>query len=309
MSGIRVGSYVTHSLRPAWGVGKVFGQSPQHILVGFSQLPETERFKRMEWRPGLLERAVDVKTDPELDSWKVDCDSTCHYIGAVSKPKRMSKAGIWSREDAMERFLNKYSNGFPDAWYRSSHRDARLAQTKLWHELFPGTTLRELAGDQPHIAAQHILKVLDLREKPLLHLKNELPRVRAAFMRTEKMTTFIITLADVLDAERLTEAQYTAYLAAFNALEYPAKKTPMTWPIVSSLPFIAQPHKHMFVKPTATRNAANGLGFELHFKAAPNWKTYDRVLAFSDDLLKFIKPRSGEDMIDVQAFISAIVEA
>jgi len=65
----------------------------------------------------------------------------------------------------------------------------------------------------------------------------------------------------------------------------------------------------MFVKPTATRTAASGLGFELHFKAAPNWKTYERVQAFSDDLLKFIKPRSGEDMIDVQAFITAIVEA
>lgn len=309
MSGIRVGSYVTHSLRPAWGVGKVFGQSPQHILVGFSQLPESERFKRMEWRPGLLERAAEVKNDAELDSWKVDCDSTCHYIGAVAKPKRMSKAGLWSREDAMERFLHKYSNGFPDAWYRSSHRDARLAQTKLWHELFPGTRLRELASEQPHIAAQNILRVLDLREKPLLHLKNELPRVRAAFMRTEKMTTFIIALADILDAPRPTEELYNAYLAAFNALEFPAKKTPMTWPIVTALPFIAQPDKHMFVKPTATRTAASGLGFELHFKAAPNFRTYDRVLALSEDLLKFIKPRSGEDMIDVQAFITAIVEA
>ena len=87
MSGIRVGSYVTHSLRPAWGVGKVFAQSQQHVLVGFSRLPESERFKRMEWRPGLLERADEVKSDDELDSWKVDCDSTCHYLGAVSKPK------------------------------------------------------------------------------------------------------------------------------------------------------------------------------------------------------------------------------
>ena len=55
MSAIRVGNYVTHSMRPAWGVGKVFGQSQQHILVGFAGLPEQERFKRMEMRPGLLE--------------------------------------------------------------------------------------------------------------------------------------------------------------------------------------------------------------------------------------------------------------
>jgi hypothetical protein len=291
MSGIRVGAYVTHSQRPAWGVGKVFGQSQQHILVGFSNVPESERFKRMEWRPGLLERA-DVKNDVELDSWKVDCDSTCHPLLATVKVRKTAKAALWTKEQGMEKFLNKFNGGFPDAWYRSSHRDARLAQTKLWNELFPEGRLRELAVDQPHIAAQHILKILDLREKPLLHVKNEQPRLRAAFMRTEKTTAPL----------------FDAYIAAFNALEMPAKKTPLTWPIVTCLLFIAQPTKHMFVKPTPMRNAAAGLGFELRFKASPNYATYDRVIAFSNELLEFIEPRSGQDMIDVQAFIGAVVE-
>jgi hypothetical protein len=90
MNPIRVGTYVTHSMRPQWGVGKVFGQSAQHVLVGFSGLPEAERFKRLEWRVGLLEKA-EVKSDPELDSWKVECDSTCHYLGATPKAKRVAK--------------------------------------------------------------------------------------------------------------------------------------------------------------------------------------------------------------------------
>jgi hypothetical protein len=244
MSGIRVGSYVTHSLRPAWGVGKVFGQSQQHVLVGFSNLSEPERFKRLEWRPGLLERAVSVTSDPELDSWKVECDSTCHYIGAVAKPKRMTKTASWSREDAMERFIRK----------------------------------------------------------------SELPRVRAAMMRTEKMTPFLIALADILEAPRPNAAQYAAYLTAFTALEFPPKKTPLTWPIVTALPFIAHPERHMVVKPSAMQTAASGLGFAIQYKATPNWATYDRVLQFSDEVLAFIKPRGGEDMIDVHAFISAIVE-
>ena len=177
MSAIRVGNYVTHSMRPAWGVGKVFGQSQQHILVGFAGLPEEERFKRMEMRPGLLERS-DVKNDAELDSWKVECDSTCHPVLATVRARRTAKAALWTREQGMEKFLNKYNGGFPDAWYRSSHRDPRLKQHQMWNELLGDGKLRELADGQPHIAAQHILKVLDLREKPLLHLKNELPRVR-----------------------------------------------------------------------------------------------------------------------------------
>jgi hypothetical protein len=307
MSAIRVGNYVTHSMRPAWGVGKVFGQSTQHILVGFSNLPESERFKRMEWRPGLLERS-DVKGDPELDTWKVECDSTCHPLNAMVKPKRTAKAALWTREQGMEKFLNKYNGGFPDAWYRSSHRDPRLKQHQLWNELLPGNALRELADGKPHIAAQHILKVMELPDKPLLNAKTELPRLRDAFMRTEHMPQFLIALADLLDAEIPTGPLFEAYLAAFGALAPTTQRSPITWPIVTSLLYIAKPSTHVYLKPATTRNAAAGLGVELRFKSTPNWATYQATLAFGRSTLEFIKPRSGNDMIDVQAYLAATLE-
>ena len=308
MSAIRVGNYVTHSMRPAWGVGKVFGQSQQHILVGFSGLPETERFKRMEMRPGLLEPA-DVKNDAELDSWKVECDSTCHPVLATVRAKRSTaKAALWTREQGMEKFLNKYNGGFPDAWYRSSHRDPRLKQHQQWNELLGGGKLRELADGNAHIAAQHILKIMDMPDKPILQAKTELPRLRDAFMRTERMPAFLIALADLLDAERVTAAVYEPYLTAFAALAPATQKTPMSWPIVTALPYIAQPETHMFLKPASMRNASAGLGVDIKFKSAPNFATYDRTLAFGKDLLEFIQPRSGSDMIDVQGFIGALVE-
>jgi hypothetical protein len=307
MSAIRVGNYVTHSMRPAWGVGKVFGQSGQHILVGFSGLPQEERFKRMEWRPGLLERS-DVKNDIELDSWKVECDSTCHPVLATVRAKRTAKAALWTREQGMEKFLNKYNGGFPDAWYRSSHRDPRLKQHNMWNELLGDGKLRELASGQPHIAAQHILKVMDLPDKPLLHAKTELPRLRDAFMRTERMPGFLIALADLLDADRPNTINYDAYLTAFSSLAVAGQKSPMSWPIVTALPYIAQPDRHMYLKPASMRNAAAGLGVDLKFKSTPNSQTYERTLLFGKGLLEFIQPRSGNDMIDVQAFIAALVE-
>jgi hypothetical protein len=294
-------------MRPAWGVGKVFGQSGQHILVGFSGLPEEERFKRMEWRPGLLERS-DVKNDIELDSWKVECDSTCHPVLATVRAKRTAKAALWTREQGMEKFLNKYNGGFPDAWYRSSHRDPRLKQHNMWNELLGGGKLRELASGQPHIAAQHILKVMDLPDKPLLHAKTELPRLRDAFMRTERMPAFLIALADLLDADRPNTINYDAYLTAFSSLAVSGQKSPMSWPIVTALPYIAQPDRHMYLKPASMRNAAAGLGVDLKFKSTPNSQTYERTLLFGKGLLEFIQPRSGNDMIDVQAFIAALVE-
>ena len=90
---------------------------------------------------------------------------------------------------------------------------------------------------------------------------------------------------------------------------WPPKRTPMPWPVVTALPFIAQPGKHMFVKPANMRAGATGLGFDLKFRQSPNWISYERVLAFGQELQFFIKPRSGSDMIDVQAFIAAMAEA
>jgi hypothetical protein len=307
MSAIRVGSYVTHSQRPAWGVGKVFGQSQQHVLVGFRALPEHERFKRMEFRFGLLEPS-EVKQDPELDSWKVECDSTCHYIGAVAKPRKMKTAPL-TREQAMERFLGKFNNGFTDAWYRSTHRDQRLSQHQTLTARLQPERLRALAVSDPRGAGDMILQLLDTPTRPLLSGKGELPRLAEAFADVKKLPAFLVALADLLEAERPTVKTFEAYVAALAAFTVAAKNSPVTWPIVTAIPYLAQPDRHLFVRPTSTQRAATLLGFELRFNRKPNWQTYERVLGMGNNLLEFIKPRSGEDMFDVQAFIAAIGES
>jgi hypothetical protein len=307
MNPIRVGTYVTHSQRPAWGVGKVFGQSTQHVLVGFTALPERERFKRLEWRAGLLEKSA-VTQDAELDSWKVECDSTCHYIGAVARVKRAAKAALWTREEAMERFLHKYSDGFIDLWYKSSNRNERVAQHELWKKTFPGDELRTQSAADPYRAGQAILAVLAKSSNPPLNAKTEMPKLSAAFEKQEAMRPLLNALADLLDAETPTAELWNAYLAGFAVLGAPAAKSPLTWSIVTSIPSIAKPSTHLHVRPTPLRKAAAGLGFELKFQPKPNWVTYQRILAFGNDLKEFIKPRSGEDMFDVLAFILATAE-
>ena len=307
MSAIRVGSYVTHSQRPAWGVGKVFGQSQQHVLVGFRALPAQERFKRMEFRFGLLDLS-DVKQDIELDSWKVECDSTCHYLGAVEKPRKV-KTAQWTREQAMERFLGKFNNGFTDVWYRSTHRDQRVSQHQALTERLQPEQLRALAVSDPKSAGDLILQLLHTASRPLLSGKGELPRLAEAFADVMKLPAFLVALADVLEADRPNEKTFEAYVAALAAFKVSAKNTPVTWPIVTAIPYLAQPDRHLFVRPTSTQRAATLLGFELRFNRKPNWQTYERVLAMGNNLLEFIKPRSGEDMFDVQAFIAASGES
>jgi len=81
------------------------------------------------------------------------------------------------------------------------------------------------------------------------------------------------------------------------------------WPIVSYFQFIRFPDRFMFVKPMVTQNAANIIGFELHYSSELNWQTYDAV----QKLAKYLKGRLSDmkptDMIDVQTFMWCIDSA
>jgi hypothetical protein len=67
--------------------------------------------------------------------------------------------------------------------------------------------------------------------------------------------------------------------------------------------FIAQPHKHVFLKPNVTRIAARQYGFDFHYQSRPNWTTYSELLSLVAAVrhdLRDLKPR---DMIDLQSFL------
>jgi hypothetical protein len=72
--------------------------------------------------------------------------------------------------------------------------------------------------------------------------------------------------------------------------------------VATIIPFLAQPNRHMFLKPEVTRKAADSLGFELNYRPEPNWLTYKSLLRMADiygQRLAYLEPR---DLIDVQSF-------
>lgn len=310
MSQIRVGSYVTHSQRPAWGIGKVFGQSAQHVLVGFQNLPQAERLKRFEWRIGLLESA-NVKSDAMLDSWKVECDSTCHHIPSSASAKKKSDEPLeaeWTFDQAYERFHQKFPAGFKDASYIKSEREWKVAQHRLWVDAIGKGGLRAMAANAPEQAAQLILRVVQTSPKPLLQAKTELGALRDALGPTKTVAPFLNALADLLDAPVVTSGLYTDYLQALTSMPLTKTGDLSKWPTVTVIPFLAQPARHMLMKASMTRKVAKSLGFDLKFLATPRWETYERLLALSDKLFEFLQPHGAKDMIDVQAFMGVIVD-
>src|SRR5436190_20363131 len=98
------------------------------------------------------------------------------------------------------------------------------------------------------------------------------------------------------------DERFEEFVEAVEAL--PRRQTRvLTWPLVSVFGFIAQPERHLFLKPLITKLAAQAYHFPFAYSARPTWSTYENLLEFAalikDDLAD-LKPR---DMINVQSFI------
>jgi hypothetical protein len=67
--------------------------------------------------------------------------------------------------------------------------------------------------------------------------------------------------------------------------------------------FIAQPDVHVFLKPKATRAAADEYGFDLRYSSRPSWETYVSLLEFAEVIRRDQRDLRPRDMIDIQSFM------
>jgi hypothetical protein len=67
--------------------------------------------------------------------------------------------------------------------------------------------------------------------------------------------------------------------------------------------FIAQPRKHIYLKPTVMRRAAGAYGFPFEYQSKPNWETYESLLNFAAQVTEDLSDWSPRDMIDIQSFL------
>jgi hypothetical protein len=77
----------------------------------------------------------------------------------------------------------------------------------------------------------------------------------------------------------------------------------LTWPLVTVFGFIAQPDRHIFLKPNVTRIAAREYAFPFEYQSKPNWDTYASLLAFAGQVMRDQRALRPRDLIDAQSFI------
>jgi hypothetical protein len=198
------------------------------------------------------------------------------------------------------RFLAIFPGGFRDETYIEYERGYKEAASQAWLEELGPRRHRELlrTGRFAEVAAT----VVRIESRTNLLFSFEKMAVSDAVREPRGARAFAEGLYALLYGRGEERSKFERWCEVLAGL--PRRQTRvLTWPVATVFPFIAQPDRHVFLKPNVTRVAAAEYGFTLEYAPRPSWETYASLLAFADRIRRDLGDLRPRDMIDVQSFV------
>ncbi|HEY0081952.1 MAG TPA: hypothetical protein VGB61_04125, partial [Pyrinomonadaceae bacterium] len=187
--------------------------------------------------------------------------------------------------DACRRkFLKYFPQGFSDKTYLGWERDYKWESHERWEEALGRAEFRRLLreGAFAEVAARAVR--VEQRSRHSMIFSFEKMALRDAIKTEEGARLFAEGLYEFLHGAGGAGGaarRFERWVETVDAL--PRKQTRvLTWPLVTVFGFIAQPDRHIFLKPNVTRTAARAYGFDFQYKSRPSWDVYANFLAFAD---------------------------
>jgi hypothetical protein len=242
---------------------------------------------RGDWAPR-LQRQSDVK--PTSAEWH-----RCEFIA-------MSRTKAAGAERCRRKFLRFFRKGFRDETYLAWERDYKWETHQRWEEALNLNEFRRLLEKREYaeIAARAIRT--EQRSRHSMIFSFEKMALRDAVKSVAGARAFATGLYEFLHGRGSDKTRFVAWCETIAAL--PRKQTRvLTWPLVTVFGFIAQPDRHLFLKPMVTKIAARKYGFEFQYQSKPNWETYSSLLEFAETIRRDVRDLKPRDMIDLQSFM------
>ena len=198
------------------------------------------------------------------------------------------------------KFLRFFPGGFADETYIDWERDYKRAAHERWTAALGPSDFRTLLRERrfSEIAAHAV----SIESRTNLLFSFEKMALRDAVKSPAGAQAFAEGLDDLLHGRAGDQRRFEQWCEVVAAL--PRKQTRvLTWPIVTVFGFIAQPERHVFLKPNVTRVAAREYGVEFEYASRPNWTTYASLLDFAGRVMHDQRDLGPRDMIDAQSFI------
>jgi hypothetical protein len=214
------------------------------------------------------------------------------------EPRAVASAALRCRR----KFLRFFPGGFRDQTYVEWERSYKWETHQRWQEVLGREQLRRLlrAREFAEIAARAVR--VEQRSRHSMIFSFEKMALRDAVRPPEGARAFAEGLYELLHGRGSPARRFERWIGVVAAL--PRRQTRvLTWPLVTVFGFIAQPDKHIFLKPNVTRTAARAYGFELLYRSRPNWQTYASLLEFAATVRRDLRDLRPRDMIDLQSFM------
>ena len=198
------------------------------------------------------------------------------------------------------KFLHSFPKGFHDPTYLDWERDYKWAAHERWTDELGTDEFRRLLRRGAHDEIARRAVAIESRTNLLFSF--EKMALRDAVRSREGAGAFARGLYEWLHGSDSRPIEFERWVRVIADL--PRRQTRvLTWPLVTVFGFIAQPDRHMFLKPNVTREAARAYGFPFEYASRPNWNTYDSLLAFASQVRVDQRDLRPRDMIDLQSFI------
>ena len=291
VSDIVLGTFVTHRTHPEWGLGKVIHLTPPHVFV---------YFKDVQGAPADAVKQF-IRPTPLLDLAGVQGDFVLDNLPSLTKNGALvvPAALRLTAQQAIDAFVRRYRH-FNDSAYLEHERNYKWEAHCLCVREFLSPNGRQLLDRPPSAEVAQLLGRM-LHATNLLS-RNELIALGDALKDTS--AALAMALACLRFVDQCNASTFDDLVEAVEDLPVkPGGSRVLSWPVVSLLPFLADPTSHMFLKPQQTKKTAQSFMYELLYDAKPNWGTYQRLLQLSHKILADIGPLGARDMIDVQSFM------
>ena len=228
----------------------------------------------------------------------VSCRAPMSSLGAI----HATRDGVRTpaAERCRRRFLRFFPNGFNDETYLAWERNYKAEAAGTWRSMLARPRFEALLT--AHRFSEIASAVIRIEARTNLLFSFEKMAFRDATRTPAGARRFSEGLYAFLHGQGTAEARFAQWIATVAAL--PRRQTRvLTWPIVTVCGFIAQPTRHIFLKPNVTRIAAARYGFPFHYASRPNWKTYRGLLKFASLVRADVRDLRPRDLIDIQSFL------
>ncbi len=200
------------------------------------------------------------------------------------------------------KFLKYFPRGFSDKTYLGWERDYKWESHERWEATLGQAEFRRLLreGVFAEIAARAVR--IEQRSRHSMIFSFEKMALRDAIKSDEGARLFAEGLYEFLHGRGGAARRFERWVETVDAL--PRRQTRvLTWPLVTVFGFIAQPDRHIFLKPNVTRSAARAYGFDFQYKSRPSWETYASFVEFAEIIRRDQADLQPRDMIDLQSFM------